>query len=188
MSADEIKATLAYLVPGFVALKVFYVLGLRTRRTDFDWTILSIATAAVLNYAIAMFGVTDPLAQSIDALGVGIVVAAVGAWVWRRFAAHRWGRLFERQAWDAAFDGSSFASVWIKDGPVVLGWPKTVSESAEADDQDLLVTQPAWVDRSTGAEHPMTGAHAVWIPASQIEFVQLLDPGTPATNAPDTGR
>jgi hypothetical protein len=175
VTAEDIKGTLAYLVPGFVALKVFYILGLRTRRSDFEWTVLSIATAAFLNYAVVTYlGATDALLLAVDATVLGIGVAIVAAGLWRLLAERRWRRLFDRQAWDAAFDGESWVSVWVKDGPVVFGWPKTVSESAQTDDQDVFITQPSWVDRSTGAETLLPTVRGIWIPVSQVELIQVM--------------
>jgi Family of unknown function (DUF6338) len=42
VTADDVAATLALVVPGFVALTVFYWLGLRQRRTDWQWLLWSL--------------------------------------------------------------------------------------------------------------------------------------------------
>lgn len=173
MKADDIQATLEYLVPGFVALKVFYVLGLRTRRSDFGWTVLSIATAAFLNFAATNYwGITDPDYRVIDATVLGIGVALVAGLMWR-FVAPTWGHLFDRQAWDAAFVRPHWVAVWVKDGPIVLGWPKTVSESAEADDQDVYLVEPTFLDRGTNAETQIPTIRGIWISASEIQLIQV---------------
>jgi hypothetical protein len=174
MSAADAQATLEYLVPGFVALKVFYVLGLRTRRSDLEWSILSVAAAALLNAATSTWlGVSDVTSRALVATLVGVGIALVGAWGWRRVAP-RWGHYFERQAWDAAFARGGWVEVWIKDGPIVLGAVKTVSESAEADDQDVYLVEPSFVDRTTNAETRLPTVRGVWIAAASIELVEVM--------------
>jgi hypothetical protein len=184
MSAADAQATLEYLVPGFVALKVFYVLGLRTRRSDLEWTILSVAAAALVNAATsAWFGVSDVSQRALVATVLGVGVAFVGAWAWRRVAP-AWGHYFERQAWDAAFARGGWMSVWVKDGPIVLGWAKTVSESAEADAQDVYLVEPSFVDRESNAETKLPTVRGIWVAADEIELVEVMRrPDDPAATA-----
>ena len=178
MNAADIQATLEFLVPGFIALKVFYVFGLRTRRSDFGWTVFSIAGAAILNAFVVRLGITDPSAKVLAATVVGVVAALAGAVIWRYFAARfasarAW---FDRQAWDATWSRPAWVQVWVRDGPIILGAPSVVSESAETDDHDVYLAQPSWVDRETGDRQQVTGVIGMWVSARDIQMIQVLDP------------
>ena len=50
ISAVQVADTLALLVPGFVALKIFYWFGQRTKRADWEWALWSILIAAPIGY------------------------------------------------------------------------------------------------------------------------------------------
>lgn len=178
MTAADIQGTLEYLVPGFVALKVFYVVGLRTRRSDFGWTVLSIATAAGLNVLATRAGITDATERVIVATVFGVVVALIAGAAWVRIDRRvpRVKAAFDRQAWDATWSHEGWYQVWIRGGPIVLGAPLTVSESADTDDLDVYLGDPKWVDRGDGHRVPMTGVTGVWVAARDIELVQVLDP------------
>jgi hypothetical protein len=173
VSAEDIKATLEYLVPGFVALKVFYVAGLRTRRSDLGWTTLSVASAAVLNAWTTWLGVTDVSWRVVSATGIGIVVAVIAAGIWRAIR-RPLKHLFDRQAWDALFARPSWMQVWLKDGTIILGAPRVFSESAETDSQDIYLQDVSWVDASNGERTPIDGVEGMWVAAVEIRFIQLL--------------
>jgi hypothetical protein len=51
VSADDVAATLKLLIPGFIALSVFYWFGLAVRRTDWRWTLWSLLTSIPLTVA-----------------------------------------------------------------------------------------------------------------------------------------
>jgi hypothetical protein len=191
VNATDIQATLEYLVPGFVALKVFYVVGLRTRRSDFGWTVLSIATAAALNALAAAAGITDAASRVIIATIVGVVIALVAGAVWR-WITRRYVQVkawFDRQAWDAIWSRPVWVQVWVRDGPIILGAPTVVSESAETDDQDVYLSKPSWIDRVSGERQEVTGVVGIWVSARDIQLVQVLDPNyRPPSKAHDESR
>jgi hypothetical protein len=62
ISASDVAATLALLVPGFVFLKVFYMFGQRTKRADWEWTLWSVLVSAPIAYvaALAATGIAKP--------------------------------------------------------------------------------------------------------------------------------
>lgn len=189
MSAADVQATLEYLVPGFIALKVFYVVGLRTRRSDLGWTTLSIATAAALNGLVTVAGVTDASWRVVIATIVGVVVALGGGLLWR-WVARRYSGVkvaFDRQAWDALWTRPAWVQVWVRDGPIILGAGTVASESAEADDQDVYLSEPSWVDRATGERHKVVGVVAIWVAAKDIQLIQVLAETYPSPPAAATG-
>jgi hypothetical protein len=177
VNAAEVQATLEYLVPGFIALKVFYVVGLRTRRSDLGWTTLSIATAAALNAAATVAGVSDPSWRVVIATVVGVVIALAAGIAWR-WVARRYPGVkasFDRQAWDAVWARPAWVQVWVRDGPIILGAATVVSESAETDEQDVYLSVPSWVDRGDGHRDRVTGVEGIWVSGRDIQFIQVLD-------------
>jgi hypothetical protein len=192
VDAAEAEATIAYLVPGFVALKIFYVVGLRTRRSDLGWTVLSVAAAAGLNAAVVyVTGVSDYSWRAVDATALGVVAAvfAGGGWRWLRGRYPTIKSAFDRQAWDAIWSRPAWVQVWVRDGPIVLGAPRVVAESAETDDLDVYLVNPSWVDRSTGERKKVVGVVGIWVAARNVQLIQVLDPDfrAPAAAAAGTG-
>ena len=55
VTAPQVVDTLRLLVPGFVLLKAFYIVGLRTKRSDAQWVIWSILAAVPVN-AVGLIG------------------------------------------------------------------------------------------------------------------------------------
>ena len=53
VSADNVAATLSLIVPGFLALSIFYWFGLPQKRTDWRWVIWSLAATAPLAWIAA---------------------------------------------------------------------------------------------------------------------------------------
>jgi len=75
VSAEDAASTLAYLVPGFVALSIFYWFGVRIKRPDWQWLIWSlIATvpiAYIATWIASRFGETSTdLSAAIATCGV----------------------------------------------------------------------------------------------------------------------
>src|SRR4026209_1296526 len=74
ISASDAAATLAHLVPGFVALSVFYWFGVRVKRPDWQWLIGSLIVTVPIAYVSSLiaglFGATSTdLAESIAKCG-----------------------------------------------------------------------------------------------------------------------
>lgn len=189
MTAIDVQATLEYLIPGFLALKVFYLGGRRTRRSDFEWTVLSIAAAAVLNGLVGVVGSPWSSYRVLVSTVVGVVIALLASLAWRwvtgRFPGVR--AAFDRQAWDALWGQRAWVQVWMRGGPIILGVPRVASESAETDEHDVYLVSPSWVDRESGARTPVVGVIGIWVAARDIELVQVLDPNPPAVAIADEG-
>jgi hypothetical protein len=75
ISADDVLATLAFLIPGFVALKVIYWFGQRSKRADWEWTLWSVLISAPIAFvadriASAVGSKAGTLASAIADCGV----------------------------------------------------------------------------------------------------------------------
>lgn len=51
ISADDVLSTLAFLIPGFVALKLIYWFGQRSKRADWEWTLWALLISAPIAFA-----------------------------------------------------------------------------------------------------------------------------------------
>src|SRR5450759_3293784 len=103
VSATDVEATLRYIVPGFVALKVFYLLGLKTRRTDLEWTLWSLLAAALIDAAIGVLNPADSNRRLLIAVAAAVAAGVVLGIAWREVV-KRWparGMEASRRAWDA---------------------------------------------------------------------------------------
>ena len=76
------------------------------------------------------------------------------------------------------FSGTQQA-VWLRDGPTILGTPRTVAESVDTDDLDVYLLNPWWVDPD-GSRREVTGVLGIWVAARDIRFIQVLDSNEPA--------
>ena len=164
VKAEDVADTLRLLVPGFVALKVFYVLGLRTKRSDAQWAIWSVlATVPLSALAGVIHGPNDNLRLG-WALAVAVAAGALGSLVWVKGLA-RWEYLRTRtaiRAWDNVLTDPRWVQIWTKDGKTLVGWTQTVALSTETDDLDIYIAAPSVAD-STGAEVALPNVDGILI-------------------------
>lgn len=182
MSADDIGSIIRDLLPGFVALKVFYWFGIQSRRSDLEWTVWSILVAVAINaFVDRLISETDPTLRLLITLVAAVGIGWIAAKVWRDVARRNplLRAIASRRAWDMALSPASstpYISVWTTGGRAVYGWPESVASSADVDDVDLIIRDPEWVD-DDGVKHPMDGVEGVLIPGSAIELVQIHELG-----------
>jgi hypothetical protein len=181
ISPDDLVVTLLYVLPGFVALKIFYVLGLRRRRSDLEWTLWSVLAAAPLGAAaMTLWPATGQEHVRIAialALGAALGLLLVGLW---HAAVRRWPDLIlhtSARAWDSVLPQAQWVQVWTNDGKVISGAPRVIAISSETDTLDLYLEQPAWVNPETGDLIEMTGVAGYLVPADSIAHVQVLSGG-----------
>lgn len=148
VTAAQVADTLALAIPGFVLMKVFYLLGFQTKRSDAQWVIWSILATAPL------VGLTNALLRGgsdwrVFPLELFIALAAGGslAVMWRglaRLAPSLQGEM-TIGAWDNVVATRRWLLVELKDGRRFKGWPKYVARSVDTDDVDLFIADPAVV-------------------------------------------
>jgi hypothetical protein len=194
MDQAAIEATLRFLAPGFVAIKVFSQFGLRSKRSDLELTVWSVVAAWALNLLVAIpgpFASINVNVRLLTALALAGIFGFAFAWAWRQV----WQRSYRARAavssrvWNFAFvrsngEGTPWIQVWLSDGHILFGWPQTWSLDGEADQPDLLLADPEWVDVLTQERTRMTGVGTVLIASSEILMVQFLD----VTHSDDVNR
>jgi hypothetical protein len=124
MTDEVLISTLLVVAPGFVAMKLFQVLGTQWRRSDWEWTIWSLVAGVLVSVLVAIVGfrmvqpgvlqLTPTLGVSTDGVLERFIVAAllgVGlAVLWHLLARSRvpWiearGRQLSNSAWDVTLD------------------------------------------------------------------------------------
>lgn len=190
LTATDVEATLRYVVPGFIALKVFYLFGLRTRRTDLEWTLWSILAAAAIDTAAGLLNPSDATKRLLIAVALALAAGVVGALLWRLLV-RQWPVLgigAARRAWDAILPLPQWLQIWTKSDTLIFGRARVVASSVEADQLDIYVEEPQWVNIATGERLPMNGVAGLLIAESEVRMIQVLDgketPSvTPATAA-----
>lgn len=181
--AATIQDTLLHLVPGFIALKAFYIVGFQTRRTDLELTLWSLVVAAFIN---AVFGVVAPdieasrrvIVEMLAGLALGLLAALAWLELVKRRPNVQSSVVITSRAWDDVFalTPTRWMQIWLTDGRVVMGWPGDVAIAQLSDSLDLYLREPQWVDPVTGARTPMTGVEGLLILESSISFVQVESP------------
>ncbi len=186
ISIADALSTLAVLLPGFIALKVFYVAGIRTRRSDaewFAWSLLAAApiagAAALLRDAVVGWGwrwATDgpDLLFLGFALTLGLAAGVLLVALWGPVI-RRWPRLAtgaRLQAWDTALASGGWVTVFTQSGHAVFGALGEIADSAQTDDLDLYLTCPAWYDTEADRLLSMEPVEGVLIARSEMTLIQ----------------
>jgi hypothetical protein len=196
-SLEEAAATLRLVVPGFLALRLFYWRALPTRRTDLELVLFGLIASVPIYWLAALIvppatgGGTDPTSD-LGTLSVALLVAAatgeMAARVWW-YAVGRWTNLRPRlvsTAWDGVLGrpGGGWLQVTTSDGTIYQGWLNIVADTAQTDEPDLYLMDPEYVV-PPGTLVPIPRVEGVLIPRSSIVAVlRLLPSGTANAGEP----
>jgi len=179
-SLDDAAATLRVVVPGFVALRVFYLRALPTRRSDLELVLWSLVVSLpIYGLATVILRRGDDLATLLLALALGALAGEIAVRIWW-WAARRWPRFRIRMvptAWDAVIGRpeGSWLQVRTSDGVNYHGWVEVVADASEADNPDLYLRDPSYIN--DGKKEPITGIEGVLIPRSSIlSILRFEDP------------
>lgn len=182
-SLDDAAATLRVVVPGFLALRVFYWRGLRTQRTDLELVLWSLVLSVPLYWAALLVRPEDDTLTLAAAALWAVLAGEIGAQAWR-LVVHLWPWWREYMvatAWDGvlARPEGGWLQVRTADGTMYQGWARLVADSGQTSDLDLYLWEPAYVnDDQTVA--PIGGVEGVLIPRSSIRSVMRFTPDAPA--------
>jgi hypothetical protein len=181
VSADDVVATLRFLVPGFVALRVFYWFGLRTKRTDLELTLWGLLTAAVIDAIASLANPGDGTIRLLLAIGIAVGLGALGSLAWIE-ASGRWPTLTQEAsptAWEGVLGEPHWVHVWNTSGEMIFGYVRILALASETDEPDLYLEEPEWVDQKTGTRTPIAGTEGLIIKRSDIRMIQVLAPDRP---------
>jgi hypothetical protein len=187
VSAQQVADTLALLVPGFVLVKVFYVFGLQTKRSDAQWVIWSILASAPIAAFTSL--VTGGLGAGVT-LAVSLLLAVTGGVLlsvaWTRMAA-QWPRLLAKQlirSWDVVLSPKQrWLQLELADGRVLVGQQKYLATSVDTDDLDLYLVNVRQPDN--GKLEAIAGVDGVLVQRKDIRLIAVLK-DRPQTHAPNS--
>jgi hypothetical protein len=168
-------AILRFVVPGFVFLKAFYLIGLRTRRTDLEWVVWSLVASAPITAAATALWRQDDLNRFAIAIGIALVSAVVLSIGWRVLTAvfPSIRESIQATAWDAVLSRSLWVEVWLTTGEIYMGKTRITADSAQTDRLDLYLLDPAYTtNRREWISMPTV--EGILIAASQIRMVTVL--------------
>lgn len=184
-SLDEAAATLRVVVPGWLALRVFYARAFPTRRSDLELVLFGLVFSLPISWVASLFELGDETVTLLLALVLGALAGAVSAEVWR-LAIRTWPSLWVRfvpTGWDAYIGRprGGWLQVRTTDGLIYHGWVEHASSTVEAATPDLYLREPAYVTKE-GHEEPIPGVDGVLIPRSSVvSVVRFADKQTPAS-------
>jgi hypothetical protein len=177
ISASDVEATLRYVIPGFLALKVFYLVGLRTRRTDLEWTLWSLLAAAPVEAGVGLLNPTDPNTRLFAACAVAFGAGVIASLTW--IAAGRvWPELrmwASPTAWDAILPEPHWIQVSTKGGEVIFGYAHIVASSVDTDHLDLYLNEPEWVVTPKEPREKRPNVVGLLIPETEIRAVEVME-------------
>jgi hypothetical protein len=182
VSAQQVADTLGLLVPGFILVKVFYLFGLQTKRSDAQWVIWSILASAPIagftSFIARGFGPNVVLVLSVlFALTSGVLLSLAWKWI-----AGRWPDLLARQlirSWDVVLSPQQrWLQIELVDGRVFVGKQESVALSVDTDDLNLYLIDV----RQPNGEilEPIEGVDGLLVQRADIRLIAVLhDPPSP---------
>lgn len=182
ITAGQFADTLRFLLPGFIAAKTLYALGVQTKRSDAQWALWSVLLAAPILYVgDALVPLAGAAALVID-IPVAIALGALLALAWR-LASARWPLAragASIHAWDELFTGEPrWIEITLKDGcGTYLGYASSVASSVETDDLDILLASPETVE--DGVATPIAGVESVLMRRADIARILVHAPTAPS--------
>jgi hypothetical protein len=171
-----------YFFPGFLGLKVFYVFGLRTQRTDLEWGVWSVFLSVVLSV------LADPVRSWVgvkadDGLYRAALVAAgliaglllVVMWNSRLIRTQRWRLVAE--PWDIAYwkaiDDDLQASVELIDGREAYGDIAWMGLRGEGSSRSITLAN-VQISDGEGAWTSLPPDEEVHIPEATVKLLRLV--------------
>jgi hypothetical protein len=184
VTVSQVADTLQLLVPGFVMMKTFYLLGLKTKRSDAEWAIWSLLAAVPVNALVHYIRPHSDALNFVLALVAGLLggVVLTGAW---KAAAHLWPKLAAQasiRAWDVIFSRptAQWLQLELHDGRTLSGYAAYPARSVETDDLDLYLREPNLVVNEEYQQMP--GVEGLLIARSEISTIAVIEPGKGRSN------
>lgn len=184
-SLDDAAATLRVIIPGFLALRVFYWRGLRTQRTDLELILWSLVLSVPLYWAALLVRPEDDTLTLAAAALWAILAGEVGAVVWQAVVRRWpwWREYMVATAWDGvlARPEGGWLQVRTTDGTTYQGWARLVADSAQTKDLDLYLWEPSYVGDDQSLT-PLPGVEGVLLPRASIQSVIRFATDAPAAD------
>jgi hypothetical protein len=173
-SLEEAAATLRVVIPGWLALRVFYARALPTRRSDLELVLFGLVFSLPIYWLAAVFLPHNETGALVLALLIGALAGELAARLWW-WAIRRRPELrvrFVPTAWDAvlARPEGGWLQVRTADGLTYHGWVEHLTMTVESDSPDIYLRDPAYVKKD-GQPEAIPGVEGVVIPRSSVVSV-----------------
>lgn len=189
LTAEQVATVLAFVVPGFVLLRVSALFSPPRALPFTEATLLSLIISLPLT-ALARFTLQAfPVAASAEslplvAMGWGVaggILLGVGMNVRRvRRIVNRLTTLSHSRIWIRVFEQhDGWIQVYLDSGEVFLGYAGFSSNDPSAIAPDLYLMEPQSVD-AAGSHFPVADTRGLFIPAGRIRLIQFLSPASAA--------
>ena len=159
ITADQVAATIRLLIPGFVLLKVFYLVGQRTKRADWEWTLWSVLASVPIGLIASSLAerlgasrsdlvssIADCAANQASGKVAADVKVAVATCAGDSLTAHNPGLELAIALLIALAAGLVAAGTWR----VVCKWSPRLQQKASLQAWDAVLRQPHWVQIKVG--------------------------------------
>lgn len=208
----DLIAGILFLAPGFLALKLFYLLGAQRVRSEWEWTTWSVVASLPINGLASVLRdrITAPKTspdpyESVLGLLIGVALGAVLAAGWRlvrastRAEAARLRRTFGASAWDEALEDAQRANrqveLVLEDGKRYLGTIGYGGREDNAAEGWLYLIFPEVYDESLKDFRPAKGTHGILLHRDRIKRIRVFlrkheagpASGTESGGSPDGG-
>jgi hypothetical protein len=173
VTSEQALAILRFTVPGFVFLKLLYIISLRTNRTDLEWATWSLAASVPIGAAAAFLYPTNDYGRDLVAVGIAMLGGLALGFGWLLFT-QRFPRARESlssTAWDAILSQSYWVEVETLKGGRWMGQLAVTAESGATAKPDLYLRKPAeFVDEDFVDRDDLDG---FWIAANQVASIKV---------------
>jgi hypothetical protein len=174
ITAEQAGATILLLLPGFVALKIAYWVGIRVKRSEIEWILWSLLAAALIAAAVDYFRPTEDGVRVALSFAAAVILGIMLAMAWRLLLQIRPGLAWtvESRAWPV-IASAEWVVIGLTDGRQVAGHPSRIADPVQADELDVYLTEVAWVE--AGPKYvDIRGIDGMLIPESSISWAQVL--------------
>lgn len=186
-SLEEATATLRVVVPGFLLLRVFYWRGFRTQRTDLELVLWSLALSLPVYGLAALLRPADDVWTVVIAVVIALVVGEIAAQIWRAVIRRRpWLQDYmNATSWDSVVSDAGWVQVRMTDGTTYVGSVELATDTAQSDQVDLYLRDPAYVDGESLVS--MQGADGLLLLGASIATIARFTPrpNRPPSDAPE---
>ena len=190
-ATSEVVSVLAFLLPGFAAVTIFYSLTSHPKPSDFErvvqalaFTIAAQAIASVVVYFLNLGWAESKwpeFEEAVISFSTAIVLALIAVIATNNDLPHRalrWMNITRETSfpseWYSTFSdyAESYVVLQLKDGRRLYGWPEEWPSSPDQGHFRLAVCE--WLEGNT--RQPLADTSVILVPVQEVNVVQFVEP------------
>jgi hypothetical protein len=190
--SSEVVSVIYYLMPGFLAAWVFYVLTAHRKASPFErvvealiFTVVVQASTAVVRWILLLIGNVVHVgawtenSTLIWSVGLAVFVGSLVAWLANRDSFHsllrRWNvtsrNSFPSEWYSAFIRQQRWVILHLSGGRRLYGWPEEWPD--HSDTGHFVIDQPEWL-LDSGQRAPLHRVERMLVRAGDVELVEFL--------------